>query len=106
VLQARGQVLLEVNRDYSHPERLLGEHRWREFLVNPTEEEARRSSTVFYSTYNAGRQAQKDGWHFPAFSPSSPMVACFLGWKRIDAADSWFNIHIPVNPCVPRFDLY
>jgi hypothetical protein len=78
VLQARGQVLLEVNRDYSHPERLLGEHRWREFLVNLTEEEAGRSSMVFYSTYSAGRQAQKDGWHFPAFSPSSPIVACFF----------------------------
>ncbi|KAJ6592698.1 hypothetical protein B0H19DRAFT_1088358 [Mycena capillaripes] len=70
---ARGQVLLEINRDYPHPERLLGEHRWSKFLKKPSVEEAGRVSQIFYSTYSTGRQAQKDGW------------------KRINVADSWFK---------------
>ncbi|KAJ7748882.1 hypothetical protein B0H16DRAFT_897012 [Mycena metata] len=60
-LQARGQVLLEINREYAHPERLLGEHRWSDFLCNPSQEEAGRVSQIFYSVYNTGRSAQKDG---------------------------------------------
>ncbi|KAJ6592657.1 hypothetical protein B0H19DRAFT_1088268 [Mycena capillaripes] len=79
---ARGQVLLEINRDYPHPERLLGEHRWSEFLKKPSGEEAGRVSQIFYSTYSTGRQAQKDGW------------------KRINVADSWFKNWEPVNPVI------
>ncbi|KAJ7119354.1 hypothetical protein C8R43DRAFT_86222 [Mycena crocata] len=79
---ARGQVLIEVNRNYPHPERLLGEHRWSEFLKKPTEEEAGRVSQIFYCVYSTGRQAQKDGW------------------KRINVADSWFKNWSPVNPII------
>ncbi|KAJ7119370.1 hypothetical protein C8R43DRAFT_1137074 [Mycena crocata] len=79
---ARGQVLIEVNRNYPHPERLLGEHRWSEFLKRPTEEEAGRVSQIFYRVYSTGRQAQKDGW------------------KRINVADSWFKNWSPVNPVI------
>jgi hypothetical protein len=42
-------------------ERLLGEHRWSDFLRNPSEEEKGRVSQIFYCTYSTGRQAQKDG---------------------------------------------
>ncbi|KAJ7721002.1 hypothetical protein B0H16DRAFT_1474104 [Mycena metata] len=59
--QARGQVLLEINREYAHPERLLGEHRWSDFLCNPSQEEAGHVTQIFYSIYNAGRSVQKDG---------------------------------------------
>ncbi|KAJ7469325.1 hypothetical protein B0H11DRAFT_2043963 [Mycena galericulata] len=79
---ARGQVLLEINRDYPHPERLLGEHRWSEFLRKPSPEEAGRVSQIFYCVYSTGRQAQKDGW------------------KRINVADSWFKNWSPVNPVI------
>ncbi|KAJ7073160.1 hypothetical protein C8F01DRAFT_1106317 [Mycena amicta] len=79
---ARGQVLLEVNRDYVSPERLLGEHRWSEFLRKPTAEEAGRVTQIFYSTYSNGRAAQKDGW------------------KRINVADSWFKNWSPENPVI------
>ncbi|KAF8160337.1 hypothetical protein K438DRAFT_1859848 [Mycena galopus ATCC 62051] len=79
---ARGQIILEVNRDYPEPERLLGEHRWSEFLKKPNAEEAGRVSQIFYCTYSTGRQAQKDGW------------------KRINVADSWFKNWNPVNPVI------
>ncbi|KAF8145766.1 hypothetical protein K438DRAFT_1991536 [Mycena galopus ATCC 62051] len=79
---ARGQIILEVNRDYPQPERLLGEHRWSEFLKKPNAEEAGRVSQIFYCTYSTGRQAQKDGW------------------KRINVADSWFKNWNPVNPVI------
>ncbi|KAK7057940.1 hypothetical protein R3P38DRAFT_2843746 [Favolaschia claudopus] len=79
---ARGQVLLEVDCSYPHFERLLGEHRWSEFLKKPTEEEKGRVSQIFYCTYPTGRAAQKDGW------------------KRINVADSWFKNWNVVNPVI------
>lgn len=54
-------VLLEVNRDYKHVDRLIGEHRWSEFLKHPTDEETGRVSQIFHCFYNTDRQAQKDG---------------------------------------------
>ncbi|KAF8157299.1 hypothetical protein K438DRAFT_1861679 [Mycena galopus ATCC 62051] len=77
---ARGQILLEISRDYPEPERLLGEHRWSDFLKKPSAEEAGRVSQIFYCTYSTGRQAQKDGW------------------KRINVDESWFENRNPVNP--------
>ena len=32
-------VLLEIDKAYAEPERLLGEHRWIEFLKNPRADE-------------------------------------------------------------------
>lgn len=57
-------VLLEVDRDYKHVDRLIGEHRWSEFLKRPTHEESGRVSQIFHCFYNTGRQAQKDGESF------------------------------------------
>ncbi|KAJ7467485.1 hypothetical protein FB451DRAFT_1258686 [Mycena latifolia] len=62
-----------------HPERLLGEHRWSEFLKKPSAEEAGRVSQIFYCVYSTGRQAQKDGsmsptqW-FKNWSPTNPII--------------------------------
>ncbi|KAJ6579949.1 hypothetical protein DFH09DRAFT_1076855 [Mycena vulgaris] len=71
-----------LHRDYPHPERLLGEHRWSEFLRKPSVEEAGRVSQIFYCVYSTGRQAQKDGW------------------KRINVSDSWFKNWSPENPII------
>ena len=54
-------VIIEVNRDYAHFDRILGEHRWSEFLQTPTKEEAGRVTQVFYCAYNTGRIVQKNG---------------------------------------------
>lgn len=45
-------VVVEVNNEYHE---LLGQHVWSEFLMEPTKEQMGKSSTVFYSTFNAGR---------------------------------------------------
>jgi hypothetical protein len=54
-------VLLEIDKTYPHNDRLLGEHKWSEFLRNPSEEEKGRVSQIFHSFYTTGREAQKDG---------------------------------------------
>lgn len=54
-------ILLEVSRSFEDHAKLLGEHRWNEFLQDPTEEEMVRFTQVFHSFYSRGREAQKDG---------------------------------------------
>jgi len=59
--QARDMVIIEVAREYPHFDRLLGEHRWSEFLREPSEQEKDQVTKVFYCTYSTGRQVQKNG---------------------------------------------
>lgn len=66
--QAKGIILVEMDRSYKHFERLLGEHTWAKFLKNPTSEEKPRMTRVYYSTYASGREAQKDGEWRPKIS--------------------------------------
>lgn len=53
-------------------ERLLGEHRWAEFLLRPSDEEEPRKTKIYWSTYGSTRQVDKEGW------------------RRIDIQDAWF----------------
>ncbi|KAF8343648.1 hypothetical protein F5887DRAFT_1282905 [Amanita rubescens] len=55
-------VIFAVDKLYALPERLLGEHRWDEFLKKPDKSEAGYKSQIFYSTYKTDRELQKDGW--------------------------------------------
>ncbi|KIJ66077.1 hypothetical protein HYDPIDRAFT_87531, partial [Hydnomerulius pinastri MD-312] len=77
--QARDMVIIEINRDYQHFDRILGEHRWSEILRNPTKEEKERATQVFYCAYNTGRIVQKNGW------------------KRIYVEEAWFKTWSPNN---------
>ncbi|PPQ75448.1 hypothetical protein CVT26_016222 [Gymnopilus dilepis] len=70
---ARGMILLEISKTFARDERLLGEHRWRDMLKDPSNEEKSRVSQVFYCFYNTSRAAQKDGW------------------KAIHVKNSWFK---------------
>ena len=54
-------ILLEISKTFTRDERLLGEHRWRDMLKDPSNEEKSRVSQVFYCFYNTSRAAQKDG---------------------------------------------
>jgi hypothetical protein len=54
-------ILLEINRAFENWDRLLGEHRWKEFLRKPTDEEEPRVSRIYYSRFKSGREAQKEG---------------------------------------------
>lgn len=59
-------VLLEIDKKYPHNDRLLGEHRWSEFLKNPSKEEAGKVTQIFHCLYKTGREAQKDGVYPPS----------------------------------------
>ena len=54
-------MVFSVDKTYPHPERLLGEHRWNEFLLNPDQFEVELKSQIFYCTYSTEREVQKDG---------------------------------------------
>jgi hypothetical protein len=54
-------VIIEVARECPQLDRLLGEHRWSEFLKKPAEQDKGQVSEVFYCTYSTGRQVQKNG---------------------------------------------
>ncbi|KAI0034885.1 hypothetical protein K488DRAFT_44530 [Vararia minispora EC-137] len=66
-------VIIEVEKEFDRFEDLLGLHKWSEILRNPTEEEARCSSSVFYCRFGSARDAQKEGW------------------KQIPIIDAWFE---------------
>ncbi|EDR07679.1 uncharacterized protein LACBIDRAFT_298063 [Laccaria bicolor S238N-H82] len=82
--KARGMVLLEIDKAYPEHERLLGEHRWIEFLKNPRADEKERISQIFYCLYDTGRAAQKDGW------------------KRIHVESHWFKDWSPNNGVIHK----
>jgi len=54
-------VIIEIARECPQLDRLLGEHRWREFLKKSTKQEQDQVTKVFYCTYSTGRQVQKNG---------------------------------------------
>ncbi|KAH6913896.1 hypothetical protein BKA70DRAFT_647472 [Coprinopsis sp. MPI-PUGE-AT-0042] len=58
---ARSTVLVEIDKK-KKPDALLAEHRWHEVLKNPTPDDEKRVSRVYYSVYGHAREAQKDGW--------------------------------------------
>ncbi|KAF9474822.1 hypothetical protein BDN70DRAFT_295526 [Pholiota conissans] len=60
--RAGNMILLEISKDFNDHGLLLGEHRWSDFLKNPTPEEENKVTQVFHSFYARGRDAQKDGW--------------------------------------------
>lgn len=76
---ARDMVIIEIARDCPQLDRLLGEHRWREFLKKSSKQEQDQVTKVFYCTYSTGRQVQKNGW------------------KRIYVEDAWFKTWSPNN---------
>lgn len=57
-----GMVIFAVDKSYRRTERLLGEHRWSEFLKKPKNGEQTLVSKIFYSTFSTDREVQKDGW--------------------------------------------
>lgn len=54
-------VVAEVSKEFKQFDKLLGEHRWGEFLREPSPEERDRKTKVYNSTYTNSRALQKDG---------------------------------------------
>lgn len=84
-------ILAEIERTFDPQiikERFLGEHKWSEFLLKPSEEEKNRVTQIFYSFYASHRDAQKDGKY--SFT-NHIMIRTCSGWKRIHAEDKFFE---------------
>jgi hypothetical protein len=54
-------VIIEVDREFERFDALLGMHSWSEFLLAPTEEDAGKSSKVFYCTYHNAEAVRDAG---------------------------------------------
>ncbi|KAH9935126.1 uncharacterized protein BXZ73DRAFT_76835 [Epithele typhae] len=75
-----GAVILEVDKGLGTDgfNKLLGAHKWGEFLNNPGDQ-AGLESKIFYCTYSSGREVQKHGW------------------KRVDVTDAWVMNQKAIN---------
>jgi hypothetical protein len=81
-LKSASMVIIEIARDFDGFERLLGEHRWSELLVNPNEEEKHRVSKIYYCTYSSGREVQKNGKH-AVLPPSTLWLTWGISFSQI-----------------------
>jgi len=79
-------VIIEIARECPQLDRLLGEHRWREFLKRSSEQEQDQVTKVFYCTYSTGRQVQKNGE-----SSSSIHLHSVSGRFLVDKLDRFCN---------------
>ncbi|OBZ69737.1 hypothetical protein A0H81_10136 [Grifola frondosa] len=76
---SQNMVIIEVQRDFAEFDKILGEHKWSEFLKGPSNEEKDRVSKLFFCSLNTGRAVQKHGW------------------KRVDIKSQWFRNWRPNN---------
>ncbi|THH16700.1 hypothetical protein EUX98_g9257 [Antrodiella citrinella] len=61
-LQSPNMVIVEIARSFGGWDSLLGEHKWNEFLRNPTPDERDRVSQIFYCTLASGQEVRDHGW--------------------------------------------
>ena len=54
-------VIIEVDKGCSKIDRLLGAHKWREFLKSPEKGQMENESRIYYCFYSKGRDVQKYG---------------------------------------------
>ena len=54
-------VIIEVARGYAGFEKLLGSHKWSEWLKEPRIDEIDRVSKIFWCTYSTAREVEKNG---------------------------------------------
>ena len=78
--------LLEISKSYDKENKcLLGEHKWSQFLKDPTEEEKSSKTCVFYSIYPTCREAGKDGkCSRSPFVRLEMITLSFFFWKRVE----------------------
>ena len=59
--KSAGMIIVEVDREATRIEGVLGMHSWSEFLLAPAAEEAGKSSEVFFCTYNTNKDVKNGG---------------------------------------------
>lgn len=83
-------VIIEVAKSCPNIVRLLGAHRWADFLKEPEESQMATESRVYYCTKNKGREVQKHGKLIECLFLSAYTLTIISGWKRLDVEDLWF----------------
>lgn len=65
--------------------KLLGQHVWKDILLNPSEGEKRHRSGIYYCVYQNIRDVQKEGMlNVFMGQVNGDLSFHLLGWKRID----------------------
>ena len=97
-------VIVEVNRDLYDFAAVLDEHKWKEFLKQPSSDEAIRESKVFYCQLSDGRKVQKSGERIGYCICQIGFIGShYPGWKRVAVQESWFRDWSPFNPYVVHY---
>ncbi|KAH9851097.1 hypothetical protein C2E23DRAFT_733751 [Lenzites betulinus] len=87
-----GSVIIEIDESFPDFKRLLGAHKWSEFLVDPRDD-GRFISKIFYCTFSSDRVVQKNGTHIGLRAlQAHHSRGMRAGWKRIDVQDRWFRL--------------
>lgn len=89
-------VIIEVAKSCPNIARLLGGHRWAEFLKEPEQSQLATESRVYYCTKNKGREVQKHGKSLEMPLNHSTLMS-ISGWKRLDVEDLWFQRFNPAR---------
>lgn len=82
-------AIISVRKEFSELHKVLGEHRWSEFLKNPAENERDNVTKVFHCKFSDSVQLEHDGksWFFPKPYRTKKL----LGWRETLFKEHWFN---------------
>ncbi|KAK0208695.1 hypothetical protein DFS33DRAFT_466256 [Desarmillaria ectypa] len=96
-------IIVEIEKNCSKKrETLLGEHRWKEFLLAPSEEEREYISQIFPCLHSTDLALRNDGWHRVSVRDS-----WFKGWSRPQCKDimhPYPTTHYCIPPVVDRIN--
>jgi hypothetical protein len=89
-------IILEVEKrsDGSLLEKLLGEHKWKDMLLDPDDDET-GVSQIFPCLHTNREQVRKDGR--PRLNQSSSDFQNCIGWRSVDVEPKWFHGWSPEN---------
>ncbi|KAK0465512.1 uncharacterized protein EV420DRAFT_1514683 [Desarmillaria tabescens] len=95
---APSMIIVEIEKNCSKKrETLLGEHRWKEFLLAPSEEEREYISQIFPCLHSTDLALRNDGWHRVSVRPD-----WFKGWSRTQCKDI-MHPYPTTHYCTPPF---
>ncbi|PBL00652.1 hypothetical protein ARMGADRAFT_1006798 [Armillaria gallica] len=96
---APSMIIVEIEKNCSKKrETLLGEHRWKEFLLAPSEDEREYISQIFPCLHSTDLALRNDGWH-----RVSIRGIWFKGWSPARCKDI-MHPYPTTHHCTPPFE--
>jgi len=77
-------IVVEVDREFERFDAVLGKHSWSDFLLTPTEEEAGKSSEVFFCTYHTNGAVRNGGGSLSIRELKVPLINVVGPTRRQD----------------------